>query len=54
MQMSASITVKHGMTVDDLRAVLDNVPDSATVSVKTHAGDRWEMDSHSMTFSWEA
>lgn len=54
MKMSAKVTASYGMTVSELKAVLDNVPDTATVSVRTHQGDRYQLDWHTIEFSWDA
>lgn len=49
---SFSIDNIDNMNVANLKKLLTAAPDSATVRVSTHKGDRNLMDYHSMTVSW--
>ncbi len=53
MDMTASITVKHGMMVQELSDILNTVPPSAIISVSSHAGDRNYSDWHTIDFRWK-
>lgn len=51
---SASISLE-GMTVGELREMLNAVPDDATIDIHTRAGDRpWESSTNTMKVSWKS
>ena len=53
MSQSAQVTILHGMSAGELREVLSEVPDNATLSVNSVEGDRpWESGYHTLSFSW--
>lgn len=54
MNVTASITVDDGMTVEELRKTLDSVPGGAKISITSYNGDRPGESSYStMEFRWD-
>jgi hypothetical protein len=53
MKMTAGITVQYDCTVGELKRALQDIPENAKVSIRTHQADRFGSDSHTVEFSWE-
>ena len=55
MKMQASVTLTHGTTVAELNEALAEIPDDATITVKSYHADRPGETSYStISFSWES
>jgi len=53
LTMTTEIPIKSGMTVEDLKGMLDMVPESnASLSVRTVLADRWGADTHNLVITW--
>lgn len=50
---SATIQVRSALTAGDLARFAGNVPPDSRITVATHAGDRNEMPTHSITATWK-
>lgn len=51
--VSAKAEVKRGTTVAELKEILNDIPDDATITLSTYAGDRpWDSGTQHMNFSW--
>ena len=53
MKVEATITPQYGETVGELLAALSEVPAHATYRIKSHSGDRFSSDWHTITFTWD-
>lgn len=54
MRVQATVNLKHTSTVAELKDLLTEVPDHATIAVRSYVADRpGELSSSTITFTWD-